>query len=670
MATGLMLDLETQACLNQRNTIMNSDMYIDQDGEWDLNLFDELADFGDADDLLQALGNGPYAGEATDLDFDIDMNSWHSDTWADTSSSCTDLTVDSLSPNPTISSVSSPGSVDSPSHYSLPEELDINPQSQPSPVSVCSDISCSSDRAVDKKPQKRTGQTTRGKSLQPLKRPFQLTPKVSIQPKPVITAVPITHSTANTIIIQPVQTVLPVSKPAPVTIQPALSGGRPVMLSQPTRVVQLQNPSIVPPQPVLTLPDRVLTVPTRPPDRCTPTGNGTFSTVAHPVLAIPIHSPAGEDDVCSSTNVMRRQQRMIKNRESASLSRKKKKEYLLTLEARLKVALSENEKLKNENGSLKKQLEGLVSENKVLKVTAPKRRAVCVMVVLAFVMLNSGPMSVFHRDPSSKLTTGTVHSSRQLLGFSPENENSRVQETPEIVIPQSPDRSESPLGEKKALMVVKKEPLLFVPPPPCQPSINRTKSIKLANELRGWVHRHEVERTKSRRMTNSQHKSKTVLKSQDNKAEVAQIVTVQYTDTSDKNSGSELQVYYAPYRSYNEFFEEIHRRGDTFYVVSFRRDHLLLPATNHNKGSRPKMSVVLPAMNSHESVIKEEEYSVMMQIDCEVMDTRILHIKTSSIPPFLRASQANHTSSFYHSTSANSQAMPPVGAISGSDNQV
>ncbi|XP_031174097.1 cyclic AMP-dependent transcription factor ATF-6 alpha [Sander lucioperca] len=625
---------------HQQYPVMDSetgDMSIDHGGEWDISLFDELDNLGDADELLQAL---EHAGYASELDFDIDIPPWNE---VDTSSTCTDgeVSLDSLSPAHTLSSVPSPTSVEALSPYFLQDEA-LSPQSQSSSVSVCSESSgFSLISSPAKKAPKRTSQTARARQAQPIKRPIQIGPRVSIQPKPLITAVPLAHAAAplqaKTIIIQPLQTtVLPVVKQAPINIQPAPPPGRTIVLSQPSQVLQIQTTRAVT--------ANVVTMPTLSQNRHVP--------VAAPVT---LRTPSSDDE----SKFGQRQQRMIKNRESASLSRKKKKDYLLSLEARLKVALSENEELKSENGTLKKQLEGLLSENTVLKVTAPKRRAVCLMVVLVFVMLNVGPMSLFQGGPGSKLSM--QHGGRHLLGFSSEAET-------EVVM--GPD----PLGsgpsemadssEDKALMVVK-DPIFLRPPPPCQPPVNRTKCIELAHELRGWVHRHEVQQTKSRRMSNSNHKpTRTILKTENKEADSAQIVTVQYTETTEeKNPGSELQVYYAPHHTYSDFFDEINRRGDTFYVVSFRRDHLLLPATNHNKGSRPKMSLVLPAMNINDSIIRDKDYEVMMQIDCEVTDTRILHIRSSTIPPLLRV---NRTGTFYQHSSTDSQAAPPVGVLMGS----
>lgn len=62
-------------------------------------------------------------------------------------------------------------------------------------------------------------------------------------------------------------------------------------------------------------------------------------------------------------------------------------------------------------------------------------------------------------------------------------------------------------------------------------------------------------------------------------------------------SGNELQLFSpTPEQLYAEFFEAINRKDDTFYVVSFNADHLLLPALHHNKTRRPKMSLILPSM--------------------------------------------------------------------------
>ncbi|KAL4635946.1 cyclic AMP-dependent transcription factor ATF-6 alpha isoform X1 [Arapaima gigas] len=654
MATGF---LHIENLITQERKAADSDptgsVGVEEGDEWDLSPFDRLGDMDDADDLLQALESVSSFSEMPYLDYDLDDPGWTTDICRDASSTCTDtdMSVDSLSPHSAMYCVPSPGSMEPPSPLDLQQSEALSPQSQLSPASISFEIS-SSDVVQERKQLRHTGQVSRARSFQHVKRLIHHTPKVSIQPKPIM-AFSTGHSVATlqtkTIVIQPVQTLLPVDQVAPVALHPAALNGPTMMLAPQTRMVPLRSPPIAPSLPILKLSDVPVAMPTISQDSCPTNGTGIFTSMAQSAVSMAAQSTAAD-----TNNVARRQQRMIKNRESASLSRKKKKEYLLTLEARLKVALFENQQLKKENSSLKTQLDDLITENNVLKVTAPKRRAVCLMVVLMFGMLNAGHFRLFDSEGSQNVPTGTIRGSRHLLGFSSDDGDN-----PDSTNLRSPDRWEVP--KEKALMVVKKNPL-FVSPPPCQRTVNRTKSIRLAKELRGWVHRHEVERTKKRTMNNNQQKGKTILKTAGQEAEVSQIVTVQYADTTEKISGSELQVYYARNHYYEDFFEEIHRRGDTFYVVSFRRDHLLLPATSHNKGTRPKLSVVLPAMNLNETVIKDEEYEIMMQIDCEVMDTRILRIKTSSIPPFLRANQSDA----YHSTTV-SKSSGSVGVLAGSD---
>ncbi|KAG8334728.1 positive regulation of atf6-mediated unfolded protein response [Homalodisca vitripennis] len=94
--------------------------------------------------------------------------------------------------------------------------------------------------------------------------------------------------------------------------------------------------------------------------------------------------------------------------------------------------------------------------------------------------------------------------------------------------------------------------------------------------------------------------------------------------------------------------EALHRRDDTFYVVSFSGDHLLVPALAHNNSLRPKMSLVLPALPFNTSSMDTATSSVtMMQIDCEVLDTRMVELNERDIPSHLRQTKPA-TSSSHH----------------------
>ncbi|NXK66000.1 ATF6A factor, partial [Sylvietta virens] len=584
--------------------------------------------------------------------FDLDLMSWDSDLWNITGHAYADANVktEPLSPAASSCSVPSPPSVDSPVQ-NVPDDVDFSCSSQMSPISLYSK-SCRSPASPEGDGGKKPAVSISSRSGMTDKRCGQTVSRPLIQPKPLLPAVPEAQANigipAKTIIIQTLPTLVPLPKNQPVVnIQPAPPKGPSVVLPQPA-VVQLQASGVLPAsQPVIAVTGGTPALQNHTVNALSPaSGNGSSSgkiPVTKPLLQS--SNPAMGLDV----NVLRRQQRMIKNRESAFQSRKKKKEYMLGLEARLEAALLENEKLKKENSTLKRQLDEVVLENQKLKVSSPKRRTLCVMVILVFIMLNYAPFEGLTENIGCFIGIVT-HLFQRSHGSSCNIHESAGDSAHSLNLVKGYDHS---VSDNKALMIVSEEPLLYIspPPPPCQPLINRTESLRLTHELRGWVHRHEVERTRSRRLSNSQQqRARAPQSSLSDKAD-SQLVAMPYTDTSlSRSSGNELQVYYASPRSYQDFFEAIHRREDTFYVVSFRRDHLLLPATTHNKTRRPKMSIVLPAVNINENVINGQDYEVMMQIDCEVMDTRILHIKSSSVPPYLREQRRNHTNTFYSSS--------------------
>ncbi|XP_046958348.1 cyclic AMP-dependent transcription factor ATF-6 beta isoform X4 [Lynx rufus] len=430
------------------------------------------------------------------------------------------------------------------------------------------------------------------------------TRKPALQPKPVvITTVPMPPRAvppSTTILLQPLV------QPPPVS---------PVVLIQGAIRVQPEGPA--PPAP---RPERKSIVP----------------------APMPGNSCPPEVDA----KLLKRQQRMIKNRESACQSRRKKKEYLQGLEARLQAVLADNQQLRRENAALRRRLEALLAENSELKLGSGNRKVVCIMVFLLFIAFNFGPVSISDPPPapiSPRMSGEEPRPRRHLLEFSAQEPVHGVEPLqgsslgPEEPQPSPPGRpsfrnlTAFPGGSAKELLLRDLDQLFLSSD--CR-HFNRTESLRLADELSGWVQRHQRGRRKIPQRAQEKQKSQLWKKSPPVKA-----VPTQPPGPPERDSAGQLQLYRHPDRSQPEFLDAIDRREDTFYVVSFRRDHLLLPAISHNKTSRPKMSLVMPAMAPNETLSGRGapgDYEEMMQIECEVMDTRVIHIKTSTVPPSLR----------------------------------
>ncbi|CAG5041813.1 unnamed protein product [Parnassius apollo] len=363
---------------------------------------------------------------------------------------------------------------------------------------------------------------------------------------------------------------------------------------------------------------------------------------------------------------IKKQQRMIKNRESACQSRQKKKEYVAALEQQLLEAHKEIARLRLENKLLTDQLQSIGRCRKIPRldtsILIPKKN---IAVLFAMVFMVSLNWNVLGWNNNAPFVGPTTHqkATRHLLWA---EENPDVIPDYDTFVNRSNDNADchnSTLTEFQ--------------------NINQTESIRIAGELKRWIgggktlNLTKSSQKESNAYTNDEKidaglfetyglfnkldldnslldfptANKNSQKRPRQKLRMHRLKRNKDGEFSEDNAYHYGKLYHKPIRKMNDFnmgdfgewnalLQALHRRDDTFYVVGVGKgEHLLLPAVSHNVTRPPKMALILPARTGNDSLMND--HVTLMQIDCSVVNTSLVKLKSDTLPESLRTRNKN-----------------------------
>lgn len=278
-----------------------------------------------------------------------------------------------------------------------------------------------------------------------------------------------------------------------------------------------------------------------------------------------------------------KQQRLIRNREAANISRLKQKEYVQSLEAQNVELRKENIFLKAENSQLKERLTSYGALTcrcaSSIKRKLPTKSATLMLAVVLMVGVNIFPFSSFIISSTVQKPIEQHHfGSRHLLFAENSSSVSNVSSSSEPI-------------ELDA-------PVYF----------NQTDHIRKVNieNIRRWIPEPDlfnVSYLKRDFDFNPDPLQEKLAKMYEKSREQSQknVKSKRLPKNKKKPIIAPVQLYNSNMNviKLNEFFDEINRKDDTFYVFSFKADHILLPPDNSYNFSQIKMNLIMPRNNGN-----------------------------------------------------------------------